>query len=501
METFQYPAETGSVPVVDGFACGTPHRWRSLLSAALVTLCAVSCSTPPPEVPAMSGAIQVNEPDHDAWAAALQAEGLDALQVTLYARQLAWDSAQMILPDDSSAVIHEIRAAKRAGLRVTLVLRVALEQALPANRHAWHGMIWPPEDEVDAWFATYREFALDGAAIAVAEGVDMLAIGSELNSLTSTVPLEQVPDLYAYFLDPQRTAPVRQRLVDCAAGIPAAQLAPDLRFVDGGSYDTLEAFLLAQEDAARSWTQHVTGAARGEDVDLGALNRRRARYERNWRDVAAAVRTVYPGPISYAANFDQVDEVGFWDALDAIGVNAYFPLSTYGLSGTRLQGALSGSWLRIARNLNGLAQRYGGPARVLPVLLFELGWTRKAGSTVRPFSYHRVEVLETAPAPDDGAAASSLTCVHWATQPEDPFERVEALRALDRVVAEGSFPTLRGFTLWKLSTDPGHRAVEPFVVVLPSAGRADDTDEADRLYLEAAAALARRLRDSAAARR
>ena len=99
------------------------------------------------------------------------------------------------------------------------------------------------------------------------------------------------------------------------------------------------------------------------------------------------------------------------------------------------------------------------------------------------------------------AAASSLTCVHWATQPEDPFERVEALRALDRVVAEGSFPTLRGFTLWKLSTDPGHRAVEPFVVVLPSAGRADDSDEADRLYLEAAATLARRLRDSAAARR
>ena len=44
---------------------------------------------------------------------------------------------------------------------------------------------------------------------------------------------------------------------------------------------------------------------------------------------------------------------------------------------------------------NGVADAYGGPAGVLPVVLFELGWTRKAGSTVRPFSYTRVEALET----------------------------------------------------------------------------------------------------------
>ncbi len=91
--------------------------------------------------------------------------------------------------------------------------------------------------------------------------------------------------------------------------------------------------------------------------------------------------------------------------------------------------------------------------------------------------------------------------MHWATQPEDPFERVEALRALDRVVQQGGFPTLRGFRLWKLSTEPAHRALEPFVVVLPGEpGRRDD-DEADGLFLEVAARLAGRLRDSAGAGR
>lgn len=447
----------------------------------------------------MSGGIQVNEPDHDAWAEAMRRAQLDAVQVTLYARQLAWDSPEIIIPDNSAAVVLEIRAAKRAGLRVTLVLRVALEQALEHNRHYWHGMIWPDEEDVDAWFAGYREFALQGAALAAAEDVDLFAVGSELNSLTSTIPVDATPSLYAYFLDPQRTGLVRDRLVDCGVSIAPEQMAPDLRFVDGGAYATLEEYLRAQEEADRSWTQHITGASRAETVDLAALNRRRARYEESWRALIAAVRRVYPGPLSYAANFDQVEEVGFWDALDAVGVNAYYPLSTWGLSGERLQAALISSWWDIAGRLNELAERNGGAARVLPVVIFELGWTRKAGSTVRPFSYHRVEVLETAPVEPTGSP--SLTCVHWATQPEDPFERVEALRALDRVVQQGGFPTLRGFMLWKLSTDPAHRALEPFVVVLPGEpGRRDD-DEADGLFLEVAARLAGRLRDSAGAGR
>ena len=468
---------------------------------ALVALYTMACGPAPQryDVPPMSGGIQVNEPDHDVWAQALRRAQLDAVQVTLYARQLAWDSPEIILPDDPGVVIAEIRAAKRAGLRVTLVLRIALEQALERNRHYWHGMIWPHDKDVDAWFAAYREFALQGAALAAAERIDLLAVGSELNSLTSTIPIEATPSLYAYFLDPQRTGPVRDRLVHCGASIPTEQMAPDLRFPDGGAYATLEQYLRAQEAADRSWTQHITGASSAAAVDLAALNRRRAHYEENWRSLITAVRGVYRGPLSYAANFDQVQEVGFWDALDAIGVNAYYPLSTWGLSGERLQTALSSSWWDIAARLNELAERHGGAARVLPVIIFELGWTRKAGSTVRPFSYHRVEALETAPA--DAAGSASLTCVHWATQPEDPFERVEALRALDGVVQEGGFPTLRGFMLWKLSTDLAHRAQEPFVVVLPSEPGPHDGDEADGLFLEVAARLAGRLRDSAGAAR
>ncbi|MCH7824107.1 MAG: hypothetical protein IH849_04845 [Acidobacteria bacterium] len=478
----------------------------SSLTAALLAFWTAGCSvlTDETPVPALSGAIHVNEPDHQVWIEALRAQGLDAVQVTLYARQQAWDSPELMVPDDADAVIGEIRTAKAAGLGVTLVLRVALEQGLASNRHYWHGMIWLDDGDVPTWFRNYREFALWAAALAAAEDVDLLVLGSELNSLTSTVPVDEVPGLYAYFLDPEKTAAVRERLVGCAATIPPEDLTSDLRFVDGGGYETLDEYLRAQEAADRAWTQHITGASRPEDVDLDRLNARRATYERYWRELIANVRTVYGGPLSYAANFDQVQEVGFWDALDVVGATAYFSLSLRGLETERLEEVLTASWLRIAGELNELANRHGGPGRVLPVMFFELGWTRKAASTVRPFSYHRVEVLETAP-PAGSAAPPSLTCVHWATAPDDPFERVRALEALDRVVEQGAFPTLRGFTIWKLTTDPAHRQLEPFAVVIPAStdpgSDAGDADTADRAFLQTAARLAQRLRRSAGAER
>ena len=46
-----------------------------------------------------------------------------------------------------------------------------------------------------------------------------------------------------------------------------------------------------------------------------------------WKQLITKVRTVYNGKITYAENWDKVDKVTFWDRLDFIGVDAYFPLS------------------------------------------------------------------------------------------------------------------------------------------------------------------------------
>lgn len=46
-----------------------------------------------------------------------------------------------------------------------------------------------------------------------------------------------------------------------------------------------------------------------------------------WQQLIKKIKTVYKGKLTYAANWDEYKRVPFWDALDYIGVDAYFPLS------------------------------------------------------------------------------------------------------------------------------------------------------------------------------
>jgi hypothetical protein len=46
-----------------------------------------------------------------------------------------------------------------------------------------------------------------------------------------------------------------------------------------------------------------------------------------WRKLIAEVRKVYSGELVYAANWDNFKNIRFWDELDYIGIDAYFPLT------------------------------------------------------------------------------------------------------------------------------------------------------------------------------
>jgi len=67
------------------------------------------------------------------------------------------------------------------------------------------------------------------------------------------------------------------------------------------------------------------------DVDLYCIGTeyRHAVKERPefWKKLIGQVRTVYKGPLTYAANWDNYQNITFWGDLDYIGVDAYFPLS------------------------------------------------------------------------------------------------------------------------------------------------------------------------------
>ena len=94
------------------------------------------------------------------------------------------------------------------------------------------------------------------------------------------------------------------------------------------------------------------------------LSRTESRPE--WRQLIAKVRTIYHGRILYAANFDAFERTPFWDALDAIGIDAYFPLSGDRHASDR---ALQGGAREVVARIDAVASKWKRP-----VILTELGY-------------------------------------------------------------------------------------------------------------------------------
>ena len=88
------------------------------------------------------------------------------------------------------------------------------------------------------------------------------------------------------------------------------------------------------------------------DVDLFciATEYRKAVVQRPdyWVKLIQKVRRIYSGPITYAANWDNYMNVPFWNLLDYIGVDAYFPLSEQKTPGVN---ELMLSWQKELQNL------------------------------------------------------------------------------------------------------------------------------------------------------
>lgn len=111
---------------------------------------------------------------------------------------------------------------------------------------------------------------------------------------------------------------------------------------------------------------------------VGVEYERTMSFEADWRQLIAEVRRVYGGRLTYAANWDGIDDVPFWDALDLIGVHAYFPLALHSWPDRT---ALERGWDAPLASLEALSQAHGGK----PVLFAEIGYSRSAVAAARPW--------------------------------------------------------------------------------------------------------------------
>tara|TARA_R110000868_G_scaffold81946_2_gene231726 strand:+ start:37499 stop:38521 length:1023 start_codon:yes stop_codon:yes gene_type:complete len=58
------------------------------------------------------------------------------------------------------------------------------------------------------------------------------------------------------------------------------------------------------------------------------LNKSIEKRPQYWTSLIKKIRAIYSGKLTYAANWDDFEKVPFWNQLDYIGIDAYFPLST-----------------------------------------------------------------------------------------------------------------------------------------------------------------------------
>ncbi len=85
-----------------------------------------------------------------------------------------------------------------------------------------------------------------------------------------------------------------------------------------------------------------------------------------WTELIVMVRKIYNGQLIYCANWDEYDKVEFWNELDYIGVDAYFPISNAKTPKVR---QLIKTWRSTKRKLKRLSKSKGKE-----ILLTEFGY-------------------------------------------------------------------------------------------------------------------------------
>ncbi len=100
-----------------------------------------------------------------------------------------------------------------------------------------------------------------------------------------------------------------------------------------------------------------------------------------WDDVINSVRGVYTGKVVYSANWTEYKGVTFWDKMDFIGIDAYFPLTG---SNEPLAGDLVKAWEKNADEIEAWLNEKGLAGK--GVIFTEIGYPSADGANKQPWA-------------------------------------------------------------------------------------------------------------------
>ncbi len=98
-----------------------------------------------------------------------------------------------------------------------------------------------------------------------------------------------------------------------------------------------------------------------------------------WKDLIAEIKSVYSGKLTYAENWDCYDKVPFWEQIDYIGIDAYFPLSD---NAKPKKSELVESWFPIVEKLKDISEKENRP-----ILFTEYGYRSMTFAAKKPWDF------------------------------------------------------------------------------------------------------------------
>jgi hypothetical protein len=146
-------------------------------------------------------------------------------------------------------------------------------------------------------------------------------------------------------------------------------------------------------DDYKRWIVQIAACTKDADAfavgtELELLNTERD--DAQWRDIISEIRKVTDVHLTYAANWDVFRRLSFWDALDVVGVQAYFPIASE-VEPTDL--ALQEGWQKVISELRAVHDETG-----LPIVMTELGYNCSLDAAREPWAHKSAKGADRGPA-------------------------------------------------------------------------------------------------------
>lgn len=146
--------------------------------------------------------------------------------------------------------------------------------------------------------------------------------------------------------------------------------------------DFSEADWAAWFTSYKSYINHYAQLAQTAGVDQFCVGTELASTEfrgADWKSAISGVRGLFTNPITYAANQGSESSISWWDNLDFIGVDAYYPLTD---KNDPTLDELKAGWVPLVAGLKTLSENWQKS-----ILFTEVGYRSQDGANMHPWDY------------------------------------------------------------------------------------------------------------------